>query len=125
MAFKAQIRRTERRSKIRKTQRDADIPSAANPGPLSKESKWKEWEEKFINFLCLHLGANGILLSYVIHDDKDEPDNETMFTDFISKTIACAPLEGEYYEADCLSVFNFIISFTTGNPSGNWVRNTI
>jgi hypothetical protein len=124
MTFKAQIRRAETRAKIRKTLRDSDIPSAANPGPLSKESKWKEWEEKFINFLCLHLGAKGIPLSYVICD-KDEPDNETTFTDFISKTIACTPLEGEYYEADRLSVFNFIISFTTGNPSGNWVRNTI
>ena len=31
---------------------------------------------------------------------------------------------GEYFEADKLTVFNIIIAFTTGQPSGDWVKAT-
>lgn len=122
-AFKSQLRRAEIRDKIRKTVISSTVTSIASPGPLEKESKWKEWEEKFTNYLRLHLGANGVPLSYVIREN-DDPDTETAHADFIRKTTACAPLQGEYYEADRLTVFNFIISFTTGQPSGDWVKNT-
>ena len=30
-----------------------------------------------------------------------------------------------YYNTDRLAVFNIIISFTTGQPSGDWVKDTI
>ena len=66
----------------------------------------------------------GVPLSYVIREDE-EPDVETEFTDFVSRTIACAPLEGEYYAADRMSVFNMIVSFTTGQPSGDWIKSTL
>ena len=122
-AFKSQLRRAEIREKIRKTVISSTVTAIASPGPLEKESKWKEWEEKFNNYLRLHLGANGVPLSYVIREN-DTPDTETVHTDFIRKTTACAPLNGEYYEADRLTVFNFIVSFTTGQPSGDWVKNT-
>lgn len=122
--FKADLRVAESRNKIRKTLKDNDIPSDASPGPLDKESKWKEWEEKFTNYLRLHLGASGIPLSYVIRDN-DTPDNSADKSDFINKSIARAPLNGEYYDADKLTVFNFIVSYTTGQPSGDWVKNTI
>ena len=91
--FLADLRRDEIRDKIRKTLKESDVPSVANPGPLTKESKWKEWEEKFINYLRLHLGANGVPLSYVIRKN-DEPDVDTVITDYISETIDCAPLKG-------------------------------
>lgn len=105
--------------------KDSTIPSDASPGPLENESKWKEWEEKFVNYLRLHIGSFGIPLSYVIRDN-DEPDTEDAedgaHDDFISKTILCAPISGEYFDADKLTVFNFIVSFTTGQASGNWVK---
>ena len=48
------------------------------------------------------------------------------FNDFITQTIECAPsLSGEYYKADSLTVFNMMVSFTTGQPSGDWIKNTI
>jgi hypothetical protein len=97
---------------------------AANPGPLKLEKEWKQWEEKFINYTRSHIGANGVPLSYVIRENKD-PDMDTEYPDFINKTIGCAPLTGEYYNADRLAVFNMIISFTTGQPSGDWVKDTI
>ena len=122
-AFKSQLRRAEIRNQIRKTLISNAVTNVASPGPLEKESKWKEWEEKFTNYLRLHLGANGIPLSYVIREN-DDPDTETEHVDFIRKTTACAPLNGEYFEADRLTVFNFIVSFTTGQPSGDWVKNT-
>ena len=99
---------------------------AANPGPLIKETQWKEWEEKFINYTRAHIGVAGVPLSYVIRKKADPmdnvlPDNE----DFVTKTILRAPLSGDAYETDRLSVFNFIVSFTTGHPSGDWVKSTL
>ena len=64
--FKAALITAESREKIRCTLRENNIPSDASPGPLLRESKWKEWEEKFVNYLCLHLGSSGIPLSYVV-----------------------------------------------------------
>lgn len=124
ISFKAALRTAESRDTIRSTLRDNDIPSDVSPGPLERESKWKEWEEKFVNYLRLHLGSSGVPLSYVIREN-DEPDTTTVFTDFINKTVACAPLNGEHYDADKLTVFNFIVSFTTGQPSGDWVKDSI
>jgi hypothetical protein len=122
--FKAALRTAESRDKIRNTLRKNNIPSDASPGPLEKESKWKEWEEKFLNYLRLHLGSSGIPLSYVVRDN-DDPDTTTEQPEFINKTVACAPLNGEHFDADKLTVFNFIVSFTTGQPSGDWVKDTV
>ena len=122
--FKAALRTAESRDRIRETLRDNEIPNDASPGPLEKESKWKEWEEKFVNYLRLHLGANGIPLSYVVREN-DNPDTDTSYPEFINKTIACAPLDGEHFDADKLTVFNYIVSFTTGQPSGDWVKDTL
>ena len=45
--------------------------------------------------------------------------------DFINKSIACAPLSGEYFDADKVAVFNMIVSFTTGQPAGDWIKSTL
>ena len=97
---------------------------AASPGPLESERKWKTWEEKFENYCQAHIGAAGIPLSYVIREN-DAPDTDGTYTGFLSKTIACAPLEGEYYQSDRLTVFNMLVSFTTGQPSGDWIKTTL
>ena len=126
ITFKTQLQRALTRSMIRKNLKDqvSSTADAATPGPLLKENQWKEWEEKFINYAKAHIGAAGVPLSYVIRDNQ-EPDVDSEHSDFISRTIACAPLEGESYQADRLTVFNFIVSFTTGHPSGDWVKNTL
>ena len=94
---------------------------AASPGPLENEKQWKHWEEKFVNYTRSRIGANGVPLSYVIHENK-EPDINGEHRDFINKTVACAPLEGGYYAADRMSIFNIVVSFTTGQPSGEWIK---
>ena len=38
----------------------------ALPGPLASESKWIQWESKFVNFLSTIIGMQFIPLSYVI-----------------------------------------------------------
>ena len=122
VALNVALRREEIRSNLRKQVKTA--ADAASPGPLESERKWKAWEEKFVNYCRAHIGANGVPLSYVIRED-DAPDVNGNYTDFISKTIACAPLSGEYYESDRLTVFNMIVSLTTGEPSGDWIKNTL
>lgn len=122
--FKDQLRRAVTRASIRKTLESQSLPDAADPGPLKSEKQWKEWEEKFVNYTRCHLGALGVPLSYVIREN-DEPDTNGEHADFITKTVACAPLEGEFYDADKIAVFNMIVSFTTGQPSGDWIKSTL
>jgi hypothetical protein len=125
ITYKQQLSRALTRADIRQSlqSQTSTAATASSPGPLKSEREWKQWEEKFINYTSIHVGANGIPLSYVIREN-DEPDTTTIHTDFIKQTIACAPLVGEYYNADRLSVFNMITSFTTGQPSGDWVKDT-
>jgi hypothetical protein len=73
--------------------------------------QWKDWEEKFVNYVQSQLGSNGIPLSYIVRENE-QPDIETVHPDFIIKTIACATLSGEYNSANRLAVFNFIMSLS-------------
>jgi hypothetical protein len=124
--FKSHLQRALARSDIRSNIKDQMkiAATASSPGPLESERQWKQWEEKFNNYARSHLGANGIPLSYVIRKN-DEPNLNGEFTDFLTQTIECAPLTGEYYLADRLTVFNMITSFTTGQPSHDWIKSTI
>ena len=94
--FKSELQRALSRAIIRKnlSSQTSSVADAASPGPLIKESQWKEWEEKF-SYTKAHIGAAGIPLSYVIRED-DDPDNDTDHPDFVSCMIACGPLEGEF-----------------------------
>ena len=123
--FKSCLRRALARADIRKSLKDSSssASNAASPGPLDSERKWKHWEEKFINYTRAHLGSNGIPLAYVIRENEAPNINEK-FPDFITETIECAPLSGEFYLADRLVVFNMLISFTTGQPSNDWIKTT-
>jgi hypothetical protein len=124
--FRSQLDRSLARAEIRKSMilQSKTSASAASPGPLETEKQWKHWEEKFCNYARSHIGSNGIPLSYVIREN-DEPDINGEHSDFVSQTISCAPLTGEYYSADRMTVFNMIVSFTTGQPSGDWIKNTL
>lgn len=121
--FKANLQCAVTRAEVRKTMSDqaSSAADAASPGPLESERKWKQWEEKFINYTHTKMGAFGIPLSYAIREN-DAPNANGVFTDFVSKTIACAPLTGD---ADKLAVFNMIVAFTTGQPSGEWIKQTV
>jgi hypothetical protein len=123
-ACKSQLKTAMTRAQVRSTLSSKNISDAADPGPLKSEKQWKEWEEKFSNYLRCISGALGVPLSYVIRDNT-EPIPDGNYPDFVTKTIACAPLKGEYFDADKMTVFNYIVSFTTGQPSGDWIKNTL
>lgn len=125
-SFKLALETSLSRAVIRKSLKNTSDTSAkaADPGELKSEKQWKEWEEKFTNFLGCLIGVTGIPLSYVIREN-DNPDYDGDHPNFVSKTIACAPLNGEFYLADRQTVFNLIISFTTGQPSGDWIKDTL
>ena len=122
--FLSELHRAIHRAEIRHNMKDASTNDESSPGMLENERQWKQWEEKFVNHLRCQIGSNGVPLSYVIREN-DEPNNDGDFPDFITQTIECAPLDGEYFKADRLTVFNLIVSFTTGQPSGDWIKSTI
>ena len=53
---------------------------------------------------------------------KYTPDANRYFPNFIDEMIACAPLKGNYYEADRNTVYQALVSFTTGQPSEDWLN---
>ena len=124
--FISALEASQKRANVRRSLKDnSDTASkAADPGPLKSEKQWREWEEKFENFLGCIIGVNGIPLKYVIRENEN-PDTTTEHPNFVAKTIACAPLIGEYFLADRQAVFNYIVSFTTGQPSGDWIKSTL
>ena len=126
--FRDQLLRALARAEIRTNIKNGSSTAseAATPGPLESEKEWKQWEERFTNYAQAQLGSNGIPLSYIIREN-DAPENAPTepFPDFISQTISCAPLSGEYFEADKRAVFNMLVSFTTGKPSADWIKTTL
>ena len=62
--------------------------------------------------------------SYIIREVA-QPDENGTYPDFISKSIAYAPLSGEFSLVDTLQVFNMLISFTTDLPSSDWIKPTL
>ena len=123
--FEIALETAMNRAMIRKSLIDqSDIKSKeATPGPLVSESKWIEWESKFVNYLSVQIGTAGVPLAYVVREN-DDPDEETVFANFVEETISRAPLTGEYYDADAQTVYQALISFTTGQPLHNWIKNT-
>ena len=69
---------------------------------------------KLFNFLSTLIGVNGVPLYYVVRG-KYNPDANREFPTFIDKTIACAPLKRDKYEAGHHTVHQARVSFTPGH----------
>ena len=112
------------RAQIREQFQDDSVTKAkeSSPGPLKSEAKWLEWETKFINYLSTIPGVDGVPLSYVIREEENVPGPAATFTSFVEQTIASAPLQGTYYEADRATVHQAIVSYTAGQPSEDWIK---
>ena len=111
------------RSDVRRQLKEQSVAKAkvASPGPLQSENKWTDWEPKFENYLSTIIGMDGFPLSYVIRDDE-APNPVGPHANFTEKCIACAPLTGVSYEADRSTVHQSLVSFTTGQPSEDWIK---
>ena len=122
-SFATELTRARAREEVRlQMVAQSDVKSkAASPGPLVSESTWTEWEPKFANYLSVIMGINGVPLSYVIREN-DLPNRQGPHADFVDETIACTPLEGESYEADRSTVQQYLVSFTTGEMSEEWIK---
>ena len=81
-ALQRAIARSEVRTNIK--EHSSTAADAASPGPLESERKWKNWEEKFINYLYTQIGAFGVPLSYVIREN-DAPNVGEHSTTFYHK----------------------------------------
>ena len=123
--FNAQINIALERARIRKQLRNTSGVKSkeAFPGPLLSESKWIDWETKFVNYLSMQVSINVIPLSYIVRENDNPPVEGTIvYTSFVKQTVACAPLTGNYYEADQDEVHQALVSYTAGNPSENWIK---
>ena len=71
----------------------------ANASKFKDEHKWLKCSKAFTNYLSVIPGVNGVPLVYVVCEEEDPEDGAEYLT-FTEQMIACAPLKGQYYEAD-------------------------
>lgn len=123
VAFNEELDTAARRQEVRLVQieNSDSVMKEASPGMLKSEAMWNEWEPAFENYLSSAYGVDGVPLNYVIRDDE-APDHVTLFTDFTDKCIACAPMTGPAYEADKRQVHQYVVSFTHGELSEDWIK---
>ena len=122
-SFLAALDTAARREEIRKVQieNSESVMKEASPGPLVSEAKWHEWEPAFENYLSSGFGVDGVPLSYVIRKEEN-PKADAVYSDFTEKCVACAPLQGPAYDADKRQVHQYIVSFTQGQLSEDWIK---
>ena len=103
-----------------------DIKSKKDsPGPLKSEKDWVDWESKFVNYLSTLTGVNGVPLSYIVRENDLPPTDGRVYSNFMEETVYCAPLNGTIFNADKNTVHQAILSFTTGYPSEDWIKDKI
>ena len=122
--FKEVLQVAAQRATLRKTDTDqADtISKAADPGKFKDEKKWPDWEPAFVNYLSTIPGVEGVPLSYVV-SANDAPDHQTDFgDDFISRSVAGAPLPGAAFRADARKVHQLLMNFLVAESAGQWIR---
>ena len=67
-------------------------------------------------------GVEGVPLSYVVRAN-DAPDHQTDFgDDFISRSVAGAPLQGEAFRADARKVHQLLMNFLVAESAEQWIR---
>ena len=122
--FLAALDVAAQRAKVRtQHSKDSDVMSKdASPGPLKSERDWVDWEPKFTNYCSVLQGVNGVPLSYVIRPNDEPPLADTEYASFLDKTVSCAPLQGSFFDADKQVVHQALLSFTTGQLSGDWLK---
>ena len=64
---------------------------------------------------------NGVPLSYILRENE-LPDRVGPHADFIEEPIACTQLLGVSFEADRSTVHQYIVSFTSGQTSEDWIK---
>ena len=101
------------------------ISKAANPGKFKDERKWPDWEPAFVNYLSMIPGSYHVPLSYVVRK-KEDPDHDRDFgDDFVSDTIACAPLHGAHFRADSRCVHLLLKNFLLAETAEQWIKNLV
>ena len=76
----------------------------------------------FVNYLSTIPRVEGVPLSYVVRAN-DAPDNQTDFgNDFISRSVACAPLQGAAFRADARKVHQLLMNFLVAKSAEQWIR---
>ena len=121
--FKEVLQVSPQRATLRKTDTDQvdTISKAADPGKFKDEKKWPDWEPAFVNYLSTIPGVEGVPLSYVVRAN-DVPGHQTDFgDDFISRSVACGPLQGAAFRADARKVHQLLMNFLVAESADTFL----
>ena len=111
------------RADVRKIEGDQSdtLSKAADPGKLKDERKWTEWEPAFVNYLSTIPGVTGVPLSYVVRQHEMPTPGED-YGNFNERSISCAPLTGNIFQADARKVHQLVKIFLQAETAEQWVR---
>ena len=91
------------------------LSEASKPEKFTKETKWLDWKQTFLNYLRNIPGRDGVPLKYVCRD-HDQP-NPIPHDDFLDDYVAMAQLNGEAFTIDSRTVHTLITNFIAGNDT--------
>ena len=85
--------------------------AGADPGELKSDKGYYEWEDCLENYLSTIPGQNGVPLLYVIRmDDAPDYNPDPAYSNFVDRSIGCAPLTGAAYTNDRRKVHQLLVS---------------
>jgi hypothetical protein len=115
------------RAKIRENlaQQSSSWSKANNPGNFTSGMKFRDWDEKFVNFLKGLPGVTGIPLNYVIRDELRNGNIMDNGNNYLQLLTAKAPLIGTVFDADSQIVHGYLRGFLIGQPAEHWNKELV
>ena len=83
------------------------------PDKFTKDMRWRDWADEYLNYLKFCPGTDGIPLSYVIRDDNTP--NPPVGDSFLKVWVATAPHYGITYGIDSESVHTSLTKSISGH----------
>ena len=85
--------------------------AGAEPQELKSDKGFHDWEKRWYNCLSTIPGQNGVLSFYVTRlEDTPEYTPDPPHTNFLDRSIGCAPHSGAAYINDRRNVHQLIVS---------------
>ena len=96
--------------------------AGAEPQELKSDKGFHEWEDRWDNYLSTIPGQNGVPLSYVTRlENAPEYTPDPAYTNFVDRSIGCAPHSGAAYINDRRKVHQLLISHLSSSMQ-QWIE---
>ena len=118
--FSAALERANARKAVAKHSKATQ--AGAEPPELKSDKGFYDWEDRWENYLSTIPGQNGVPLSYVVRiEDQPDYNPDPPYSNFVERSIGCAPLTGSAYVNDSRKVHQLLISHLSSTMQ-QWIE---